>query len=147
MVLTFAAAESWSARRGMSIISTRANGARHLALGIAAARRFAFVVQLLSLPQRQCHFRHSPAEVKLEYHERESLPLDGSDETTDFLAMEQQLARSLRFVIRVTAALVRSDVHVDEENLTIAHDAVGVADVGPAVAQGLDLRPCEHDAR
>ena len=77
----------------------------------------------------------------------EPLTLDGSNETTDFLAVEQQLARALRLMIGVAATLVRRDVHVDEENLTVADDAVRVADVCSAVAERLHLGAGEHDAR
>src|SRR5690349_19312038 len=86
------AAVTWSAiSSGISIESTRPDRSRHFTLGVAATRGLAFVVQFLSLSERQCQLRHALPEVELERDERQTLALDRSDETTDFLAVEQQL--------------------------------------------------------
>src|ERR1051326_588916 len=141
------AARSWRARSsGISIYSTRANGACHFPFGVATPSGLPLVVQLFALAERQRHLRYSVAEVELERNERQPLPFDGSDETTDFLAMEQQLARSLGFVVRITAPFIGRDVHVDEEDLAIANDSVRVSNVGFAVPERFHLSAGENDA-
>jgi len=74
------------------------------------------------------------------------LPLDGSNETTDFLAVEQQLARPLRLMIGVAASFVGGDVHVDEKNLTVANDSIRIANVRPSIAERLHFGSGEDDA-
>ena len=93
------AAPIWSATSERRDHRARAD-ARHLALGVARPLGLALVVQLLSLAERHRHLRHSVLEVQLERDQRQSLALDGPNQTTDFLAVEQQLARAGGLVIR-----------------------------------------------
>jgi hypothetical protein len=63
------------------------------------------------------------------------LALHGPNETTDFLAMEQQHSGPIRLMIRVAAAFVRRDVKIEEKYLPISHIPVGVRDVGLPLAE------------
>ena len=127
--------------------SSAAHHARHLPLGVARPLGVALVVQLLSLAERQRHLRHSVLEVELEGNQGQSLALDGPYQTTDFLAVEQQLAGPRGLVIRVTPAFVRRDVQVEQKGLAVLHDSVRVADVRLPVAERLDFGAREHEPR
>src|SRR5687768_8000982 len=96
-------------------------------------------MQLLSLGQRERQLRPSLLEVQLQRDERESLALDGPNQSTDFPAVEQQFATSRGLVIDVPTLVVGGDVRIQEKDLAVPNDAVRVGDVRLAVAQRLDL--------
>jgi hypothetical protein len=50
-------------------------------------------------------------------------------------------------VVELVALRVRRDVEVEQEQLAVLDDAVGVGEVGLAVPQRLDLGAGQHDAR
>ncbi|MNF99465.1 hypothetical protein D3C84_823610 [compost metagenome] len=62
--------------------------------------------------------------------------------------MQQQLASACR-VRRVVPVplLERADVHVVDEHLTVTNRCERIVDIGSAVADRLDLRTGQHDAR
>ena len=63
------------------------------------------------------------------------------------LALEQEFAVALGFVVGITAEAVLGDVHLLDPQLVALELAVGVGKARLALADGLDLRPVEHDAR
>src|SRR5437763_14599622 len=115
---------------GINIRSTRADGASHLAFGVPSAGCLSLVVQLFAFSECQSQLRHSLTEVQLQRYQRQPLTFNRPNQSTDLLAVEQQLTCSLCLVIGVTAPFIRSDMHVDKEDLTITNVAIRVRDVG-----------------
>src|SRR5688572_9892856 len=103
-------------------------------------------MHLFPLGERERYLSYAILEIEFQGNEREPLPLDRADQTTDFLAVEQQLARSRRFVVRVSAALVCLNVGVEQEHFAVTDDAVGIRNVRLAAAQRLDLGPAQNQA-
>src|ERR1051325_5672022 len=114
-------------------------------LSVALTLSVSFVVQFLSLAECQRHLGYSLLEVQFQRDEREPLPLDRSNQTTDFLAVEQQFPAAGRLVIHVTAARVWLDVRVQKEDLAVPHDAVCVGDRHLPLAQGLNLGSAQDE--
>ena len=85
--------------------------------------------------------------VEPERHQRQAFLLDRDAEPDDLGLVQQQLALPLGFVIAAVATLVRADMDVDEEGLSPTEPDVALAQVGPAVAQRLDLGADQLDAR
>src|SRR6185503_20757662 len=84
-------------------------------------------------------------EVQLQRDQGETLALDGSNQTTDFPLVEQQFSAAGRFVIDVTAAFVRLDVGIQQEDLAVANDAVGIGNARLSRPQRLHLSSAQHD--
>jgi hypothetical protein len=60
--------------------------------------------------------------------------------------VDEELASTEGVVIELSAGGVGSNVGVEEEKLSVFDEAVGVLQVGLAVANGFDLGPAEDEA-
>src|SRR5688572_12644776 len=127
--------------------SSGANGARDLPIGVPLLLGVPLVVKLLTLAECHRHLRDAAFEVELERNERQTLPLDRSYQTPDLPLVQQQLSRPGRLVIVVAGALVRRNVKVEQVDLAVAHDAIGVGEVRFAVAERFHLASGEHQTR
>ena len=112
-----------------------------------ALERFALVVLLLSLTQRQRDLRPALLEVELQRNQGETTLLDRTDHLLDFSAMEQQLPGTHGIVVVAVALFVWRDVHSFEKDLPVLHPGIRLLDGGFAISQGLDLGPGQHDTR
>ena len=60
--------------------------------------------------------------------------------------MQQQLAGAGLVVVGDVAVGVRSDMKIEQKGFAVLDQAVGVFEVGFALADGFDLRPAQADA-
>src|SRR5690606_20219398 len=65
--------------------------------------------------------------------------LNGADQLVDLLAVQQQLPVTARLVIEAVRHLIGRDVRVDQHHLAPLGRDIALGDIGPAVAQSLDL--------
>src|SRR5437867_8506536 len=92
--------------------SSRPSHSGHLALSVSLSFAVAFVVQLFTLGECQCHLGYSFLEIQFQRDQSQPFSFDRSDQTTDFAPMEQQFAAPRRLVIDVAAPFVRLDVRI-----------------------------------
>src|SRR6266550_2613737 len=127
--------------------SSGANRALHVALVVALFFVAALVVELFPLAQGKRYLRFSALEVQLERNERQSLALDRADHLPDLLSMQQELPGSGWLVIEVARLFIGRYVQVEQKNLTIFDDRVGISDVGLSVSKRFDLASGQNNAR
>ena len=120
----------------------------HLALVVCFAEGLSLVVGVLALTERDFHLRES-AVVDEEAQGDDGLArvLGEFRQFAQLLALEQQFAVTLRLVVGITAEAVLGDVHLLDPQFIAFELAVGVGEARLALADGLDFRPVEHDAR
>src|SRR6202049_1971948 len=119
--------------------SSSAHRALHIALVVAALFISALVVELLALAQGEGDFRLSAPEVDFQRNQRQPLALDGADHLADLLPMQQEFPRPRGLVVEITRLFVGRNVQVEQKNLSILNDRVGISDVGLSVPKRLDL--------
>src|SRR5438045_9703469 len=102
----------------------------HVALIVAALFVRSLVVELLALGEGEGDFGFAPLEVDLERNERQPLTLAGADHLADLLAMQQKLPRPRRLVIEVARLFVRRYVQIEQNNVSILRELVGVSEAG-----------------
>src|SRR5678816_933409 len=121
--------------------SSDAHRARDLPIRIALLLGVALVVELFAFAECHRHLRDAAFEVELERDQGQTLPLDRTYQTPDLPLVQQQLSRARRLVIVVARALVGTDVEVEQEELAVPYDPVGVGQVGLAITERFDLAP------
>src|SRR3954469_14281409 len=100
--------------------SPRAQQAALLATPVTLLLGLALVVQLLALGDRELHL--GPAalvEIEFERNQRHAFTIDRAEQLVDLLAMQQQLARTLWFVIEAIGLQVFGNVGVDQPDLAV----------------------------
>src|SRR2546423_2344052 len=127
--------------------SSRSYRALHVPLVIAALFVSAFVVELFALAERQRDLRLAPLEVDLQRDEGQALTLNRADHFANLLAVQQELSRAGGLVIEVARLFVRRYVQVEQKNLSVLNDRVGISDVGLSVPQRFDLATGQNDTR
>jgi hypothetical protein len=70
-----------------------------------------------------------------------------TDELTDFFFVNQQLSGAQRGMIGGVAVVIGSDVAVEEPELSVFDEAIGVFQVGGTGTNRLDLGSREYDSR
>src|SRR4029450_5545388 len=96
--------------------------------------------------QGQADLCAAAAEVQLERDQGQSLSFDGPDEPTNLALVKQQLSCARRLVIYVTSAAIGLDVRIQQPQLPVAHDPVGVGNVGVSIPKGLHLGARQHES-
>ena len=108
------------------------------------------VVILLTSAQSELHFA-SAVLIEIDrqrYQGQALLRFDGAVELVYLLLMHQKSARSQRVDIVPVALLVRRYMHACHDEFALArYLGITLLDAHTALADGLDLSPCEHDAR
>jgi hypothetical protein len=84
--------------------------------------------------------------VEPERDKRLALDCAGRKQFGDLRLMEQELAATLWFVLRMTGTFVRLNIRVVEVNLVILDSGKGVVEVGKAGPDRFDLGPLQRDA-
>src|ERR1700744_190395 len=116
--------------------------------GVAGLDRLALVVEVLALCQRDLALgpRALAGEVHPGRDQRQAALVDPHRQPLDLATVQQQLARTLGLVVVTGGRAVGRDVEAVEPALVVPDRRVGVLELGPALAQRLDLGPLEHDA-
>ena len=115
-------------------------------VGFALAFGGALVPLLLAFGEGELAFDAAVAEVEADGDEGEALLPGGGFELADLVLVQQELAGAQRVVVHGVAVGERADVGVEEEALAVLEQAVGVLEVGFALADGFDLGAAEGDA-
>jgi len=84
-------------------------------------------------------------EVEAQGNQGEAAFPDPPLEARDLAPVGEQLTRALGLGVGAGGRLVGADVELFEKELAAADDRVGVTQVGPPRAQGLDLGANQHD--
>src|SRR5260370_36187973 len=136
-----------SSPRGGEVKLAAAHRASDLALGVALGDRFPLVVLLLATCQADLDLRVVPRKVHAQRDQRVSLLPHLPNQARDFLAMEQELARTQRLVVHEVRLRVGRDVHVFQPRLVAIDPHEPVPKVRAPIANRLHLGTCEHDPR
>src|SRR5438093_8671668 len=100
----------------------RLHSALHLAPRLPVLNIFSAVIFVLALAKAYFELRlPGRCEIQPERHQRQPLLLGPAHELIDLPAMQKQLARAQRVVIRDVAVAVRADVAVVQEHLGPVH--------------------------
>src|SRR3546814_2550536 len=106
------------------------------------------VVRLLALGEREFDLGAAAAvEIDRERHERHALPHHARVHLVDLTPVEQQLARTPRFVIVPIAVTEFGNITVDQPNLIAFYLGITLGDRALAEAQRFDLGPLQRDPR
>src|ERR671930_822014 len=124
-----------------------AQRALHVAPLLAGLDRLALVEAVLAAREGDLDLRAWAGEVDARRHEGQAALLDPADEPVDLALVGQELARAFGVVVLAAGRAVGRDVDVVQPQLAVAHLRVAVLELRRAVAQRLDLRAREHDAR
>src|SRR5581483_2109848 len=122
------------------------DGFAGFAIGGAAALGFALVPELLAAGEGHFHFHPAVLKVHACGDEREAALLGFADQLAEFLGVDQELAGAQRVVVVDVAVLVGADVSVQQPELAVFDQAIGVFEVDTAAADRLDLGAGEYDA-
>src|SRR3954463_10690857 len=123
-----------------------AEGALHLAVGVAAGEVLALVVGPLAAGEGQLDLDLPGGEVERERDERQPALLRLADEPLDLRLVQEQLPRAPRLVVRPAPLRVLRDVDVAQEDLAVVDGGEAVHQGRPTEAQRLHLGAGEHDA-
>jgi len=121
-------------------------GPVHLASGLFALEGVALVVEPLPFGHADLQLGFAVLKIEFGRHQSQALFLNLADQLPDFVTMQKQSAHPQRIGIFAVAELVRADMHVADEDLTVADAAVGLLEVDLAGAQRFDLRPFELES-
>src|SRR5438105_13074487 len=123
-----------------------AEGALHVALGVALLYRLALVITLAAAGEADLDLRHAAFEVHAQWDDGEAALGHRAGPLLDLRAMHEQAARAGRLVVLVAAGVVGGEVRAIEPHLAVEGPGVGFANVGATVADGLDLGAGEANA-
>ena len=135
----------WRSGRGLVVA---AEGTLYFALVVRFAERLALVVSVLALAEGYLHL--GKTFVVDEKTERDDgLARVGREfgEFAEFFALQEEFAVALRLMVGVTAETVLCNVHLLDPQLITLELAIGIRKARPALADGLDLRAVEDNAR
>src|SRR5207244_12271329 len=105
------------------------------------------VAQLLAARERELDLDAAVPEIEPRRYDGEALLRDRRGEALDLPPVEEELARPVGVVVGAVPLRVLGHVEVDEPRLTVTHLCVRLLQRRIALAQRLDLRAGEHDAR
>ncbi len=107
---------------------------------------FTLIPELLAFGYSHLNFDATILEVHSRGDDGESLLLDAGVEFQDLSSMHEELAGAQGVVIELRAGSVGSDVRVEQEQLSVLDESVGVLEVCLAGADGFYLGPAQGDA-
>ena len=111
-----------------------------LALGLAPIPLF------LSLGESQLAFGDTLAKVDPQGHQSQTLSVKFSHQLVDLFLPEKQLPRSKRPMVIGPSGKVFADVAVQEPNLTATDHAIGIPQIGLALAERFHFSAKQHHA-
>ena len=124
-----------------------AHGLADFALGFFIFFRLAAIPFFLSLGERQFAFGDAVAKINTQGDKRKPLVVQFALELRDLFLAKKKLTSSQRSVVKWTAGKILADMKIDQPNFAFADQAIGVAKVGLALAQGFHLGAKQHHAR
>ena len=107
---------------------------------------FAFVVELLAFGQGNFALGATIVNIHLERHQRQPLLGGFSNQLAQLTAMQQQLPRPQRIVIHPVSVAVRTDVTIQQPDLSVLYETVAVLEIDLTFANRLDLGSLQHHA-
>lgn len=124
------------------------DGACGFSLRAAVSDVTALIPFLFPFGEGKLHLRYAAAvEIHAQRDERVTFLMHLADQTPNFFAVQEQLARPRRLVIPAVSEFIRADVHVVEPHFAIFYASEAVANVGCGGTQGLHFSAREHNAR
>src|SRR4030042_1905835 len=123
-----------------------AKNAGEIPLTLASGDLLPFVVLLFAARQRNLHLRPPSRQVNARWNEGQALLAHIVEQAGDLATVEQQPPRATRLVVHPVGGLVRSDVGVDQPDLTpvVLHVRLSQADLSGA--NRLDLAALQSHA-
>jgi hypothetical protein len=112
---------------------------RYLALGVFLLHIFALIVHLLAFSKAYLDLDQSVLEIESERNGRVTLFTNPAINPVNFLAVEQQLAITVRLMILAIAEFIVRNSEVMQIGLPVTHQHEGFIQTGLAGAQRLDL--------
>src|SRR5262249_39637328 len=122
-----------------SSFSGSRNGLAGLPVGGATALRLPLVPGLFPLRQRDLTFYLPVLEIHSRGNQRVSALLGLAQKLTQLFSVHQKLARAQRSVMRITRVLIGADVCVQQPELAVFHERVGILEVGATGANRFHL--------
>ena len=114
--------------------------ARFFPFPVALFFRIALVVHFLALGQADFGLDPTTLVMQIERHEGVSGAFDLADQAIDLCRVQEEFARSRRVGFDVGRSFgERRDVHAEDEEFAVPDQDVGLFDVRPSCADGLDL--------
>ena len=105
------------------------------------------VVELFPLGERDLALDPAFLEIEFGGDEREPLLPHLPQQPLDLVVMEQELTGAKRRVIELTGRGIQRDVAVDQSQLAVVVDDIGVPEIDLPIAQRLDLAPHQRHSR
>ena len=130
----------------LGVFAAAGNRLASLFVGSAPAFGFALIPQLFSFGECEFHFHPAVLEVHARGNKGKSLLLGLTDQLADFVFMDQQFARTQRGMIEDVAVLVRTDVSIQQPELPVLDQAVGIFEVSEPGTDRFDLGAGQNDA-
>src|SRR5215210_7361464 len=117
-----------------------------LAAGVAILQVAALVALFLAARDRQLDLDAAVSEVEPRRDEGQALLADRAVQRIDLAAVQEELARAGRVVVRAVALVVHGDLRADEPRLAVADLCERLGERRAPVAQRLHLGARERDA-
>ena len=111
---------------------------------VAAADGFAFVVVALAFGQGEFKFDLAFAKIEAQGDQGVAALVHFAVELFDFVVVHEQFAHAQRIVVVVVGERVGADVQLVDVKLPVFDSAVGVLEVGAALAKRFDFSAFEH---
>ena len=120
----------------------------YFAFVVGFSERLALVVGVFALAECDFHLGEtSLVDEEAEGYDGLACVFGEFRQFAQLLVLKQEFAVALGFVVGITAEAVLCDVHLLDPQFVALELAVGVGEARFALADGLDFRPVEHDAR
>src|SRR5215472_2028167 len=130
-----------------SSFSGSRNGLAGLPVGGATPLRLPLVPGLFPLRQRDLTFYLPVLEIHSRGNQRVTTLLGLAQQLTQLFSVHQQFARPQRSVMRITGVLIGADVRVQQPELAVFHERIGVFEVGAAGANRFHLGSGQDHSR
>jgi len=121
-------------------------GTRGLSISLLALEGFAFIVELLAATDTDLKLGETTPEINFGRHQGQSFLCNLLHQLVDLKAMQQQFTLSQRIVVFAIALFIGTDVHIIDEQFTIANAAIGFLDTDLPHAHGFHLSALQGQA-
>jgi len=115
-------------------------GPPHLSLRLPPGDRLAAVVLAAAASEGQLDLGSPVLKVESQGHKRQAFLLHLSRQLADLLSVEEKLTAAARLVVEAAGSSVRPYVSPHQPHLASLRASVGIPQVHPPIADGLDLR-------
>ena len=103
-------------------------------------------MKLAAFRESELTFEPTVLQIEPQRNEGKSLLGGSADQFANLTAIQQELARAERIVIRIITVRVRADMTVEQPNLTALDQTVSVFEIYVSVPGRLDLGSCKNNA-